>query len=99
MKADQTSYINWTANFRGVNPGITDSGIKSFIIATQQPIIVGDANAVKIGLNNIFVSDIVTSIDIQLELLDDVTNEQNLLDKTSQEFLEYSQAFCNEVRV
>lgn len=85
------------AKFLGTTPGITDDIIKDYILTSQPKIIVGDVNAVRIGNNNIYESDHITTFSIQFDLVDDISSQQDLLDSGSQLFLNYSQAFCGDV--
>ena len=78
---------------------MTPDVIKSYIFDALPKTIVGDANAVEIGNNLVYESDHTTPFPIQFELVaGDVTSNPALLNPESQVFLDYSEAFCDQVR-
>ena len=91
--------ITWTASFLGTAPGITPESIKDYILTSEPKIIIGDAKVVKIGSNDIYVSDHITQFPIQFGLVGDVTNNPVLLNPDSLIFSDYSKAFCDQVSV
>ena len=91
-------HISWTANFLGEATGIKADGIKSYILMTQPTQIVGDANAIIIGNNNIYKSDYISTIPVTFDLIDDVDQlDPDVLVPGSDTFLEYALPFCQEV--
>ena len=89
--------ITWTANFLGTAPGITAQDIKNHIVTAKPKIVIGEAEVVKVGNNNIFVSDHFTSFPIVFELVGDVTSNPGLMNTDSLVFKNYAEAFCNQV--
>ena len=90
--------ISWTANFLGEATGIKADGIKSYILMTQPSQIVGDANAIIIGNNNIYKSDYISTIPVTFDLIDDIDLlDADILVPGSDTFLEYALPFCQEV--
>ena len=90
--------ITWTADFLGPATGLTSDIIKSYVLDALPKRIIGDANAVDIGNNIVYESHAVTTFPVQFELVDgDVTNNPDLLNPQSQTFLDYSEAFCDQV--
>ena len=89
--------VTWTANFLGTAPGITPQDIKNHVFTSEPKIVIGEAEIVKIGNNNIYVSDHFTSFPIEFELVGDVSSNPELRNTDSQIFKDYSQAFCNQV--
>ena len=93
--------MTWTAKFLGTAPGITPDTLKSFIFGELPKFITSTGNtyAVEIGNNIVYVSDYKSVFPIQFELVPgDVSNHTELMDKTSTDFAQYSQAFCDKVR-
>ena len=91
-------HINWTANFLGEATGIKADGIKSYILMTQPTQIVGDANAVIIGNNNVYKSDYISTISVTFDLIDDLDNlDPDILVPGTDTFNDYAVPFCEEV--
>ena len=94
----QPDQITWTADFLGPAPGLTPDIIKTSIFQSLPKRVVDDANVVDIGNNIVYESDHVTTFPIQFELVSgDVSNNLDLTNPQSQTFLDYSDAFCDQV--
>ena len=90
----QPNRINWNVIFAGAPSATLGDMVENYILINLSTEVFNDRNTVKIGNNYLYHSDIITTYDLQFELVDDVSG---LLNTESAEFQAAAQAFCSDV--
>ena len=90
----QPNRINWNVIFAGAPSATLGDMVENYILTNLSTEVFNDRNTVKIGNNYLYHSDVITTYDLQFELVDDVSG---LLNTESAEFQAAAQAFCSDV--
>ena len=90
----QPNRINWNVIFAGAPSATLGNIVENYILTNLSTEVFNDRNSVKIGNNYLYHSDIITTYDLQFELVDDVSG---LLNTESAEFQAAAQSFCGDV--